>query len=72
MAYCRKCGAEISEEAKYCPKCGAETKDKPGCFMLVVGPTLIVLGLTTLFGIVGTVVGLAIAFVMILIYATQK
>lgn len=72
MVYCRKCGAEISEDAKQCPKCGAETKEKPGCFMLVVGPSLIVLGLTTLFGVVGTIVGLVIAAVVFLIYAVNK
>ena len=48
MAYCRKCGAELSEEANQCPKCGAETKEKPGCFMLAIGPLLITLGLTYL------------------------
>ena len=25
MAYCRKCGNEIKEDAKFCPKCGTKT-----------------------------------------------
>jgi len=28
MAYCRKCGAEIDEEAVICPKCGVEQRPK--------------------------------------------
>ena len=34
MAYCRKCGTQLSEGAKFCPKCGhptgisIETKEK--------------------------------------------
>lgn len=72
MAYCRKCGTEVPEDAKLCSKCGAELAEKPGCFMLAMGPTLIVLGLTTLFGVVGTIVGLVIAAVVFLIYAVNK
>ena len=26
MPYCRKCGAEISEDVKYCPFCGTPVK----------------------------------------------
>lgn len=26
MQYCRKCGSEMSEDARYCPKCGAEVR----------------------------------------------
>ncbi|MDD6807572.1 MAG: zinc-ribbon domain-containing protein [Oscillospiraceae bacterium] len=29
MAFCRKCGIEINEEAKFCPACGAPTRDDP-------------------------------------------
>lgn len=72
MAYCRKCGTELSEEAKQCPKCGAETKEKPGCFMLAIGPLLVVLGLTVLFGWIGTIIGLVIAVILLLVYSTQK
>ena len=28
MAYCRKCGAEIDDEAVICPKCGVEQKPR--------------------------------------------
>jgi len=28
MAYCRKCGAEIDEEAVICPKCGVEQRPR--------------------------------------------
>jgi RNA polymerase subunit RPABC4/transcription elongation factor Spt4 len=26
MPYCRKCGKELSEDAKYCPNCGTDVK----------------------------------------------
>ena len=28
MAFCRKCGAQMSEEDKVCPSCGAAREEK--------------------------------------------
>lgn len=72
MAYCKKCGTELPEDAKHCPQCGTETVEKPGCFMMAVGPLLIVMGLTTLFGVFGLIAGLAIAAVIFFIGAVTK
>jgi hypothetical protein len=63
MAYCRECGAELPENAKSCEKCGKEIKVKAHTPGLVVGIVLLVCGLTTLLGPLGTIIGLLIAIV---------
>ena len=72
MSYCRKCGAEIPDDAKFCQNCGNAVEQKTNLGLGVLGLFLMVLGLTTLFGVVGTVIGLVIAVVVLLINATQK
>ena len=67
MAYCRKCGAEMPEDAKFCSKCGTGVEQKVSLAWGFVGLLLLVLGLTTLFGFVGTIIGLLIAVVVLII-----
>ena len=63
MAYCSECGAELPKNAKSCEKCGKEVKVKAHTPGLVVGIILLVCGLTTLMGPIGTIIGLLIAIV---------
>ena len=65
VVYCRKCGAEMPEDAKFCPKCGAGVEQKINQAWGFVALFLLVLGLTTLFGFVGTIIGLLIAIIVI-------
>ncbi len=37
MAYCRKCGAELQEDARFCPVCGTPTEEVPA---RTLGPEL--------------------------------
>lgn len=73
MAYCRKCGTKLEDGDKFCTECGTEVaitvEVKPGWGTLIVGLILMVLGLTTLFGPVGTVIGLVISLVGVIINA---
>lgn len=63
MAYCSNCGAKLPENAKSCEKCGTEIKVKAHTPGLIVGIVLLVCGLTTLLGPIGTIIGLLIAIV---------
>ena len=72
MAYCRKCGAEMPDDAKFCPKCGTGVEQKPSWGLLIVGLLLLTIGLTTLFGVVGTIIGLVIDFVAVVIMGVSK
>ena len=63
MAYCSNCGAKLPENAKSCENCGKEVKVKVHTPGLIVGIVLLVCGLTTLLGPIGTIIGLLIAIV---------
>lgn len=32
--YCKKCGAEIEDNAVYCPECGVKIRDNKRCLKL--------------------------------------
>lgn len=72
MAYCRKCGAEMPDTAKFCKKCCTEVEKKTSWGWGIAGLILVVIGLTMMFGLGGTIAGLAIAAVVLLLCATQK
>ena len=72
MAYCKKCGSELPDDAKYCTKCGESVEQKKKWGWAILGLFLFVDGLTVLFGIVGLIIGLIISAVALLIYAASK
>lgn len=76
MAYCRKCGAKLDDNDKCCAECGTEVavpvEVKPGWGTLSGGLILLVIGLTTLFGPVGLVIGLVISLVAVIIGTSKK
>lgn len=49
MAFCKKCGAEISEQASECPRCGAaqtpQTADNGGFLWGLLGFCIPLVGL---------------------------
>lgn len=69
MIYCKKCGAELPDDAKFCVKCGSELEKKDGgsnYWKGVIGIILLISGILTLGGIdydftsLGVVVGYAV------------
>lgn len=76
MAYCRNCGAKLGDTDKCCAECGTEVtipvEVKPGWGTLSGGLILLVIGLTTLLGPVGLVIGLVISLVSVMINASKK
>lgn len=62
----------MPDGAKFCQKCGTGVEQKPGCGMLIAALLLITIGLTTLFGVIGTIIGLVIDFVIVMIEVTSK
>lgn len=65
MEYCRKCGAEMPNGAKFCPKCGTNVEHNISPVWVFLGLFFMVIGLTTMLGFVGTIIGLLIAVVLI-------
>lgn len=62
----------MPDDAKFCPKCGTGDEKKAGWGTLIAGLFFLVIGLTTLLGVVGTMIGLAISAVAVLIKETSK
>ena len=62
----------MPDDAKRCKACGTKTAEEPGCLMFLVGPLLLVVGLTTLFGLAGTLVGLTLVVIALALYAIGK
>ena len=65
MDYCRKCGSEMPKGAKFCPKCGTGVEQNISPVWGFLGLFFMVIGLTTMLGFVGTIIGLLIAVVVI-------